>query len=66
MYVDLNKWIFCKFLNNGREQQHLMLLGKAFQELGAQSEKAWSPYDEEVLGLVKRHLAEERRVQEGV
>ena len=43
-----------------------MLLGKAFQELGAQSEKARSPYDEEVLGLFKRHLAEERRVQEGV
>ena len=42
-----------------------MLLGKAFQSLGAQTEKARSPYDEEVLGIVKRDLAEERRVREG-
>ena len=42
-----------------------MLLGKAFQSLGAQAEKARSPYDEEILGIVKRDLAEERRVREG-
>ena len=39
--------------------------GKAFQSLGAQAEKERSPYDEEVLGIVKRDLAEERRVREG-
>ena len=52
-------------MNNGRELQHLILLGKALQSLGAQAEKARSQYDEEVLGIVKRDLAEERRVREG-
>ena len=39
-----------------------MLLGEAFQSLIAQAEKERSPYDEEVLGIVKRDLAAQVKI----
>ena len=54
-----------RFLNALIETQLRMSMGREFHNLGAHEEKALSPYEENVFGILRRSLSEDHRVRVG-
>ena len=54
-----NKYVLRRVLNALIETQSRMSMGREFHNLGAHEEKALSPYEENVFGILRRSLSED-------
>ena len=65
LYAVWNKYVLRRFLNALIETQLRMSMGREFHNLGAHEEKALSPYEKNVFGILRRSLSEDLRVRVG-